>query len=258
VLTLVDLLLPRPCPCGDPSGPACAACRSGLVPSTAKLVLAYPAPAGLPVCAAAAPYRGAVRRLLIAYKERGRRDLAGVLAVGLLHALLALPPVRAAFDPSARRLGGARRLVLVPVPASRAALRTRGVDHIVALIQGVLSPLRALGRPAGIEVSLAPMLEVTRRVADQAGLGASARAANLSGALRLRSADRLHPARARAAPAALVVVIDDVLTTGATMAEAVRALAFGGVRAHGAAVVATAVRHHPDGRRALFPRGERD
>jgi predicted amidophosphoribosyltransferase len=256
VRALVDLMLPRPCPCGDPAGPACVRCRGGLVASEARLVLPYPAPVGLPVCAAGARYRGPVRRLLIAYKERGRRDLAAVLSMALVHAVLALPAVRAALlQPSA---ASARRLLLVPVPASRAAWRARGFDHIVTLVRDALGPLRQLSRVAGLEVSWAPLLELTRRVADQAGLSTADRATNLRGALRMRSPDRFHPVRARAGPATLVILIDDVLTTGATLAEAVRALASGGIRVKSAAVIAAAVRHPPQKQLALLPQRQGD
>jgi predicted amidophosphoribosyltransferase len=246
VRALIDLLLPRACPCGDPTGPACTACRGQLTSETARLVLPYPAPAGLPTCAAAAPYRRQVRRLLIAYKERGRRDLGPLLSLALVHALLALPAVRGLL--SAPRSRGSRRLFLVPVPASRAAWRSRGVDHMATLVRGALAPLRQLSGGTGGPgfVSWAPLLQLTRGVADQGGLTAAGRATNLSGAFRLRPADRLHPAHTRVGAAAMVVLIDDVLTTGATMAEATRALAAGGVRAQCAAVIASAVRHHPN------------
>ena len=220
-------------------------------------MLPYPAPVGLPVCAAGALYRGPVRRLLIAYKERGRRDLAGVLSMALVHALLALPAVRAVLvEPSAAT--PPRRLLLVPVPASRAAWRARGFDHIATLVRDALVPLRRLSRVAGARVTWAPLLELTRRVADQAGLSTADRATNLSGALRMRPADSFHPGHTRALPATLVILIDDVLTTGATMAEAVRALAAGGVRAQNAAVIATAARHPPQRRLPLSPQRQRD
>jgi predicted amidophosphoribosyltransferase len=208
-----------------------------------SLVVPYPAPPGLPSCAAAALYRGRVRRLVIAYKERGRRDLGPSLSLALVHALLVLPAVRSLL--STPRAASPRRLLLVPVPASRAAWRSRGVDHIATLVRGALAPLRQLSVSGQATISWAPLLQLTRGVADQAGLSAAARAANLSGALRLRTADRFQPAHTRAGPATLVVLIDDVLTTGATMCEAARALAAGGVRTQCAAVIATAARHHP-------------
>jgi predicted amidophosphoribosyltransferase len=71
---------------------------------------------------------------------------------------------------------------------------------------------------------------VARRTSDQAGLGARARARNLAGAFQLRSAEHLsgHP----------IVVVDDIVTTGATIGEAVRALTAAGHRPRAAAVVA--------------------
>jgi predicted amidophosphoribosyltransferase len=242
--TLADLLLPHPCPCGNPSGPICAACDR-LLTGGARLVRPYPAPRGLPVCAAAASYGGAVRRLLIAYKERGRRDLTGGLALALARAVLALPIVVAA----ARSASAG--LLLVPVPASRAAFRTRGVDHIVALACRCAAELQGcLGYP----VSWDPLLEPTRRVADQAGLRAAERSGNVAGALRVRRGY----GRAAARAAKTLVVVDDVLTSGATLAEAARALRAAGVRPAGAAVVATVVRRDPLGRPALSPWVDRD
>jgi predicted amidophosphoribosyltransferase len=72
-----------------------------------------------------------------------------------------------------------------------------------------------------------------RRVADQAGLTAADRATNLSGALRVRQ--DLRGLR--------VVVVDDVITTGATLAEAARALRAAGAEVPAAAVIAATERH---------------
>jgi len=76
-----------------------------------------------------------------------------------------------------------------------------------------------------------------RDVADQAGLDAGQRARNLAGALRVRAW------RGPAPP--VVVVVDDLVTTGASLAEAARALCAGGLPVLGAAVVAAT------GRRSL-------
>jgi predicted amidophosphoribosyltransferase len=72
-----------------------------------------------------------------------------------------------------------------------------------------------------------------RHVADQAGLTATARAANLSGALHSRLDLRGHR----------VVLVDDVITTGATLTEAARALRAAGAEVQACAVIAATERH---------------
>jgi predicted amidophosphoribosyltransferase len=113
--------------------------------------------------------------------------------------------------------------VLVPVPSAPATVRARGHDHALRLAQ-------AAGRAARLPV--APVLQHRRPVSDQAGLGAAARAANLAGAFGAVGGLTGRP----------VIVVDDVVTTGATLLEAARALATAGARVHGLAVVAATPR----------------
>lgn len=242
---LTDLLLPHRCPCGEAAGgdqaqrplaSVCAVCRPLLLDGSVQHVQPYPRPPGLPRCAAAAAYAGGVRRCLIAYKERGRRDLAPVLALALVKVLREL-----AADTS-----GA--VVLVPVPASRAALRTRGFDHVALLVRLALR----LMPPGARRWGWSPLLYPTRRVADQAGLPAAARARNVAGSLSLRSG----AGRGAAEHSPSLVLVDDVLTSGATLAEAARALRAGGLRTHTAVVVAAVLRPGYEGRSALPSRGK--
>ena len=106
--------------------------------------------------------------------------------------------------------------VLVPVPLHRSRLRARGFNQALLLA-------RALGRRRGLHV-LSRALTRVRATNAQAGLGAAERRRNLHGAFVVRRPDAV---RDRA-----VVLVDDVLTTGATADACARAL-----RAAGAARV---------------------
>lgn len=216
---LLDLLLPATCAaCDAPGLDLCAACEAALAEEPALRDVA-----GVPV-ACAGPYAGAAREALLAHKERGRLALARPLGAALAAAVAVL------------HLDGP--LVLVPVPSTRAAVRARGHDHALRLARAAARSLDATGVPA----SARPLLRHARAVRDQGGLGAAARADNLAGALVARG-----PAGGR------LVVVDDVLTTGATVREAVRALRAGGGHVLGAAVVAAAGVARPGVRPVAVP-----
>jgi predicted amidophosphoribosyltransferase len=198
----LDLVLPRRCvACGAAGSVWCPECRPvGVTRSGSD---------GRSIVAAA-EYDGAVRAALLRYKERGRRDLGPPLsqllarAVGALLDDLRLPP------------SGVR---LVPVPSSRRAAAARGGDHVLRLA-------RRAGRSR--HVAVATPLRQARAVADSAGLSAPQRAANLRGAFVARPPGAVSVA----------VLVDDIVTTGATLREARLALSAAGWQVPGAAVVA--------------------
>jgi predicted amidophosphoribosyltransferase len=215
---LLDLVLPQSCAgCGRAGSRWCRSC-AGALAEAARAPLGRaapdPVPPGFPDAAAAAAYDGPVRGALLAHKERGRLGLVRPLAAALAAAVRVL-------DPPAG-------VLLVPVPSDPRTVRARGHDHARRLARSTARRLRRCGIPA----RAAPVLVPARTVADQAGLDARARADNLAGALRCR-----HRLDGR-----VVVVVDDVVTSGATLAEATRALTAAGARVLGAATVAATLR----------------
>ncbi|PVC70755.1 phosphoribosyltransferase [Streptomyces sp. CS081A] len=217
---IAGLVLPVACGgCGRPRTELCPECAAALTGTGPRRVRPAPEPAGLPAVHAAAPYTGAVREVLLAHKERGALGLAGPLGDALAGA------VEAAAEAVAGAGGGP--LLLVPVPSSRRSVRARGHDPTRRIALAAAARLRRAGRDARV----APVLRQRRYVADQAGLGARGRLANLSRALevvpggaRLLAAARAGGAAETGNPAGTVVLVDDLMTTGASLAEAARAL----------------------------------
>lgn len=233
---LVGLALPVTCAsCGHPEEAVCRRCRSDLAgclwAGGPRSCRPDPCPRLLPTVHAAGRYEGPLARLTAAYKDDDRRDCAGLLSellgVAVDEAMRASPPH---LHTLAAHNGP---LLLVPVPSSAAARRRRGDAPLTVLAASVSQ------RFTDHELVLADALKPRRRVADQAGLNARERAANLEHSMAVRP--RWEPVVAGSA----CVVVDDVLTTGATLVEAARALRSSGSGPLVAATICATQRRRP-------------
>lgn len=222
-----DLLLGRTCAgCGRAGPLVCRECRAWLDGYGPRVVRPQPAPPGLPMTVASAPYVGPVRGVVHRYKEASALALAGLMADRLVVSVLGLLH-RCSED----GLWCPGPVVLVPAPSRREAVLRRGSD--VTARFGALAA-RRLRATTGLPVTSRRLVAMARGTVDQAGLGADARQANLSGHLVVRP-------RTTGGGAA-VVLVDDVITTGATMVELARVLRTRGVRVLGAATIAATPR----------------
>lgn len=202
----LDLVAPGTCAgCGlHVSTPLCESCARQL--RAANPVARWISTSAGPVPVfAAAQYEGSVRAALIAYKERGRRDVGAQLASALTRAV------------STAATAGllASSWLLAPVPSRRDAVRERGYDAVSLLATRAARQLRGRGfdtKPVGV-------LRQARPVVDQAGLSISRRRSNMSGALVVSGQRDRDLVAGR-----VLVVVDDIVTTGATAADACRAL----------------------------------
>jgi predicted amidophosphoribosyltransferase len=214
---LTDLVLPGECGgCGVPRTVLCARCRAVLCGAAVHRVRPVPEPPGLPVVLAAARYADEVRATLLAHKERGALALAGPLGVALAGAVRA--GLRCTSGSAGAGMawprGAMAPVLLVPVPSGRRSVRARGHDPARRIALAAAGELRRRGVPARV----VGVLRQRRAVADQSGLNSRQRLDNLAGALEVA------PAGVRLLAGGPVVLVDDVMTTGASLAEAARAV----------------------------------
>lgn len=227
VRELTRLLLPVACPCGELDVRWCRACADLLTARPTRVEHGAPRLDRLdgvppvPVWALT-PYSGPMRDVVVHWKDRGRADLDQLLAPALRRAAAG---VGRTLSPA---LGGTSAAV-VPVPSTGAARRARSREPVAVLARAVAQGLH----DAGVRARVVPALARRGSGRDQVGLGARARGQNLAGAVRMTGrGSRLLGERS------VCILVDDVLTTGATLAAVERALEAAGHDVLGATVLA--------------------
>ncbi|MFL6061565.1 MAG: ComF family protein [Marmoricola sp.] len=234
-----DLALGSTCAvCGRPGRVLCRDCAS-VLPHRARRTAPDPCPEGLAPCFAAGWYEDPLRPLVLAHKERRAFGIAGPLGRVLAGVLTG-----ALDEVAGPEVAG---LVLVPVPSSTRAVRVRGHDSVRRTCEHAARQLRAAY--PGHRVVVRSLLAQRTGVADQAGLDAAERAANLAG--RLVVVPRVHRRLARSRLPARFVLCDDIITTGATVREAQRALEDAGMPVTAVVALAATRRRGGDSRRSL-------
>jgi predicted amidophosphoribosyltransferase len=199
---VLDLVLPLECGgCGAPSTRWCEACaRELIVRADAPHLITPRLDPGVPVLSLGR-YATARREAIVAVKERGRADLVEPLAVALhtgLERLLAWGVVDAP-------------LTVVPAPTRRWTARRRGGDPVTRIATAATASL------SGIVTVQALRMRAFAR--DSVGLSGVDRQRNIAGRVRV-----IEPV------AGDVLLVDDIVTTGATACESVRVLQTIGAR----------------------------
>lgn len=224
LLDAFAVVVPTVCAgCGRPDRGICAACRYSLRPRVRTVAR------GALTVWSALEYADEARRVIAAYKDGGRTDVASILAVALQSAVRAALAAYGSTDAAVQAGSGSRSredralgVRVATIPSSSQSWRQRG-----------FSPVGMLLAQEGIVASNVLQQRGSQR--DQVGLGVAERSRNKQGSLvargRLDGQDFL--------------IVDDILTTGATLLEAQRAILAGGGRVVGGATLAETRRRHP-------------
>ena len=211
---ILDLIAPERCgACGDEGALFCTSCRAALLAPGA--VSLHPPPQGVRAAATVGSYVDGLDAALRTLKFHGVPRLARPLGVALAAPIAAVTA----------ELEGAAP-ILVPTPTDPARRRERGFDHALLLAT-------AAGEATGLRV--VELLERTRAVEPLHGLGRAERRRALDQAIAIRpGASALTPLDREA----LVILVDDIWTSGATFEAAARALTAAGWQRIAAVAVA--------------------
>jgi predicted amidophosphoribosyltransferase len=204
---MLDLVLPLECGgCGARSTRWCDACAKELAvrPDEPHLISPRVEP-GVPVFSLGR-YAGARREAIVAVKEHGRADLIEPLACALRAGLAQLLTWGVVETP----------LTVVPAPTRRWAARRRGGDTVARVALAATAGHRA--------VNVVQALRTRALVADSVGLSSADRQRNIAGRVKV-----VRPIERKVGADGEVLIVDDVVTTGATVCESVRVLQTAGV-----------------------------
>ncbi len=206
---LSHLIFPTRCyGCNSLGLSICTACRHEWIPHY------YRTHSSTLIVESALIYSPTASKIILAAKENGLKGADDLLIEAIVHILSKTSSTNSKSNKMYR--------TLIPIPSSRQSQRRRGRSFIVELTQSI-------SKQTGIPIN--DCLQVARRVSDQSGLTRVQRNANMQGAFSLK-------------PGAILrgdaIVIDDVVTTGATLREATRALNSQGSHAFGSVCAVTA------------------
>jgi predicted amidophosphoribosyltransferase len=163
------------------------------------------------------PYDDRAMGVVLAAKERGERRARQLIVTAVASVIATAIETRTSQDSP---------LILVPIPPSRRALKVRGEDFI----QRISVSAMANGRftdPDQKQLILAPILRWRRDIEDQSELSITQRRQNLAEACEVDEARvelLLSPFRLLSNQLLRIILIDDVVTSGATMAAAISAI----------------------------------
>lgn len=228
-----DLVFPRGCAgCDRPDAALCPQCSALFTQCRRRELIGdrraggASGAGGIPVWSAAV-YQGAARHAILEWKDHDDVELDAMFAD-----IMDVLTVRAAV---ADRCPADQPLLVVPAPSSLQSMRRRGRRHIVPLARAVTRSLHAQGIRAEVSSLLASNASGGRSVQQTSS---AQRAQRIGGRIVIRGR-ALH----RDAP---VVLVDDIITTGATLRQCVKALELGGANVVGALTLASAVKQDFD------------
>jgi predicted amidophosphoribosyltransferase len=215
---MLHLVLPLECGgCGAPSTKWCGGCAHQLEVKAGEPHLVSPrVDPGVPVLSLGR-YAGPRREAIVAVKDHGRADLIAPLAVALQAGLERLLTWGVVGTP----------LTIVPAPTRRSAARRRGGDPVTRMARAATAGLRDVP-----DIHVVAALRLRGLARDSVGLSSADRQRNIAGRVKITMPSK--------ALAGAVLLVDDIVTTGATASESVRVLHIAGAHVVGVLVIANA------------------